>query len=346
MAEPNTEQNTEPKKTPLTVWCLSDGRPGHYNQSKGLLQALACGYQLSEHWLEVRLRAKPLRKLMRAGLNSNPALHRHWVEAMYRRELPNQRPELIISTGGNTAFLNAALAEHFGCRNYFIGSLRGLKPELFSLVLTLEPIGAPNNLVMPLAPSPINRSQLAQAGGELTSMLDGPLWTMLIGGATSEYRFQPEDWQNLAEQMNRLAEQRQIRWLVTSSPRTGVEVEQLLAANLKPQALADTVWWGQQPRKVMAAYLGAAERIFCSEDSLSMLTEAVSSGKPVTALSPQDMTPEPRYLAALERLVGRGWLERRAIAELERVNGIAEGQRLEDPLQYLWQLIRSHSESP
>ena len=59
-------------------------------------------------------------------------------------------------------FANAWLARAFHVPNIFIGSLRGLPPELFSAVLTLEPVpGAANNLVLSMSPSVVDPDQIA-----------------------------------------------------------------------------------------------------------------------------------------------------------------------------------------
>jgi len=332
---------TEPSRPTLRLWCLSDGRPGHFNQSKGLIQALEQGYEVQVHWLDIRLKTRPLRKLLRLILNRLPGQSR-WVEACYEAELPAEPPELIISTGGNTAFLNAALARRFACQNYFIGSLRGLAADLFSKVLTIEPIGSSNNIVMPLAPVPSDRAAQQQAGDALRQQLsladDRPLWTLLIGGCTDQYPYTQDDWQALAQQMNALAHQHGIRWLVTSSRRTGSEIEQQLAQVLDPTIIADATWYSQQPRKVMAAYLGAASAVYCTEDSLSMLTEGIASGKPVIALQPARQQPDARYQAALQRLTERDWLQRQPMTALQAP---AAQQQAQPPAQVLWQQLQA-----
>ena len=327
-------------KPTLKVWCLSDGRPGHFNQSKGLLQALEHGYQLELSWIDCTLQAKPLRPLLRTLLNAG---HGHsLVKQLHSFAQPEGTPDLIVSTGGNTAYLNISLARLFGCQNYFIGSLRGLKPALFSKVFTIEPIGSPNNVVMPLAPVPTDRQAQAEAARTLRTELaiapEQQLWTLLIGGANDQYRFTDNDWQALAAQLTQLARIHNIRWLITTSRRTGVNVEQQLATALPSDIIADATWYGQQPRKVMSPYLGAAEQIFCTEDSLSMLTEGIASGKPVTAIQPTQMTPEVRYEAALVRLTERGWLQRQPAHQLSVPDVCAEPPI--PPAEDLWQRLQ------
>jgi len=327
-------------KPALTVWCLSDGRPGHFNQSKGLIQALERGYDVRLHWIDCSLQAKPLRPILRQLLNAELATN--LMVKLHRFERPDTPPDLILSTGGNTAYLNIALARQLNCPNWFIGSLRGLKPSLFHRVFTIEALNADNNIVMPLAPVPSNRQDQQNAAIKLRQEqgipTDQTLWTLLIGGSTEEYSYSDQNWSALAAQMNTLAEQHDIRWLVTSSRRTGIEVEQKLASQLSEPLLADTTWFCQQPRKVMAAYLGAADIIFCSEDSLSMLTEGIASGKAVVSLYPPQHQPAERYKAALERLEQRCWLERQPMAEISAPSG---EQADIDPTEDLWQRIES-----
>lgn len=325
----------------LTVWCLSDGVPGHFNQSKGLVKALEHGFEVDVHWIESRLKARFLRRLMRKLLNMDVKRYASWIERLYATETATERelPDLIVSTGGNTAYINIALAHRYQCSNFFLGSLRGLDPSLFTRVFTIEPVGAPNNIVMELAPTPASWAELAAAGRQLTSASSNPLWTMLIGGSTREYRYSSRNWVEIADAMNQLAARHKIKWLVTTSRRTEDQAERILSEQLEPDAIADAVWYKRQPRKIMAAYLGAGEQIFCTEDSLSMLTEAVSSGKPVTAIQPEDFEPESRYENALRRLAARGWVSRVAAGNLLSGEYTHAVRHAEEPSVQLWRQI-------
>lgn len=52
-----------------------------------------------------------------------------------------------------------------------------------------------------------------------------------------------------------------------------------LASRQPPaERIADAVWWSQAPRKVMRDFLGAAQAIVVTEDSLSMVAESLYSG--------------------------------------------------------------------
>lgn len=214
-----------------------------------------------------------------------------------------------------------------------------MDPSLFTSVFTIEPVGAVNNIVMPLAPTPLSWSQLDAAGRQLKNGFDTHLWTMLIGGSTREYRYSSRDWSDIADAMNQLATKNNIKWLVTTSRRTEDQAEDILSRQLSPAVIADAVWYKREPRKIMAAYLGAGEHIFCTEDSLSMLTEAVSAGKPVTAIQPDDFDPEDRYENALHRLAAKGWISRVSAGDLRSMECTCTTKHTEEPSIRLWRQI-------
>jgi len=51
----------------------------------------------------------------------------------------------------------------------------------------------------------------------------------------------------------------------------------------------------------MAAYMGAAEQVFITADSMSMIAEAIASTKPAVVLEPDNVQPARRYREALQR---------------------------------------------
>ena len=158
------------------------------------------------------------------------------------------------------------------------------------------------------------------------------------GGDGAGFRFTPEDWRKLAAEAGELAQQEGISWLVSTSRRTGGEGEDILRAGLPELVVADAVWWSTQPRRILQAYLGAADVVCCTADSLSMLTEAVLSGRPVIAWQPASARPNADYQAALERLAMRNLivqsetLVQGAALLASRPAGTFDQQRLETRL--------------
>ena len=54
----------------------------------------------------------------------------------------------------------------------------------------------------------------------------------------------------------------------------------------------------------MQTYLGAAQKVFVTEDSMTMLTEAAYSQCPVISLRPREVRATGRYSAMIERFAG------------------------------------------
>jgi mitochondrial fission protein ELM1 len=298
-------------KVSRVVWVVSDGVAGHFNQSKGVLHALALRQDLNVEWLELRLRSGLLRRVLRYWLNAwDGRLSMLALSGCYRglHAHPTTRPDLIVGAGGKSMYAVVALAKHYQAQAVFVGSLRGLRPDLFHAVLVLERHPEPQYITLETAPMPVDAIQQQQAADQWQHAhpdQTGELWAMLIGGDGAGAVYQPQDWHTLAAQMNQLAADRGIRWLVTTSRRTGLTAEKTLQQVLNPQYLADAVWWAQQPKPVMQAFLGRAKVVCCTAESLSMLTEAIVAQRPVLALTPQHFEPDSRYEAALHRLINR-----------------------------------------
>jgi mitochondrial fission protein ELM1 len=58
----------------------------------------------------------------------------------------------------------------------------------------------------------------------------------------------------------------------------------------------------------MTAFLGRAQLVCCTVESMSMLTEAIVAQRPVIGLIPQQFSPEDAYQQAIHRLMNRRWL--------------------------------------
>lgn len=300
---------------PREVWVLSDGRPGHFQQSKGLVMALQRRAALNVQWVELSLRGSWSRRLLRLLLNlTHQPLSLAVLGLFYRLPpLPSKSPQLIISAGGDTAMVNIALARLYGARNAFMGSARGLQGRHFSALLTIEPQRDPvNNIVLDLAPTPVDREHLAREGQALRQRLGlapgQKLLTVLIGGEGAGYHWTVEDWRALALDLSDVARREDLLLLVTTSRRTGVAGEKALSAALAGERVAEAVWYGREPQAVMAAYLGAADYVVCTADSMSMNTEAVAAGKPLLVATPKRAEPDKAFSEALQRFSAAGRL--------------------------------------
>lgn len=307
------------------VWIISEGSPGHVSQSVGLVTALAEIVPLEIRQFECRPKirgfVRHLIRLFWMGKIGRP-LPRWMLDGPLGLEptmVGESAPELIVSSGGRSVFAARTLAVRFGVPFIFLGERKPYPPAWFHTVFTPSALETePNDLRMDVIPTSITPEKVSEAAVTWAARPGGRLWALLIGGTSRSHDFQDADWERLVDGMVVLARREGIRWLVTTSRRTGLELEARLQKLLPPDVLADAVWWCHAPEKKLPAYLGAAEVVWVTEDSVSMVTEAVAAGKPVVAVRPAH-TPFPAdcyipgYLQNLESL---GLLRRLMISEI------------------------------
>lgn len=291
---------------------VSDGKPGHYNQTLGAIKALQQKYDVQLTTIETKLRFGFLRPLLKITCNSTNPIIQHFFRLLtrlcYHQFQPPIKPQtMVISCGGQTLYLNIYLARHFNASNFFLGSLRGVKPENFSAIISGLYIDGVKNLIeLELSPGLFNKTEALTAGRELRERLPNPsqkLWALLIGGDGAGYKYQDDDIAKLKQFLLESAAKYGIQWLLTTSRRTAIEHErQLHEFSLQhPDIFAYTVFFHHSPEKVVASFLGAADAVFATEDSSSMLSEAMIAGKPLFTLRPDLCAVNDNYQRFLSK---------------------------------------------
>ena len=302
----------------LNVLVVSDGLPGHVNQSRGLAHWLGTRFTVEAQELEVRLRMRAMaRRLLPPVVEVAPAMAT--LRSFYQLPaLPGAAPDLIVSAGGNTAFANVLLARHFCVPNVFIGSRRRLAPSAFAAHLTLESTGEPGNVVTPVAPSTISPEAIARSAANFRTqhdLADGKFWLMACGGSGAGKTYNADDWCTLGHWMNAAAESHGIRWLLSTSRRTGASGEEALAKTLNAEHLAYAVWWNRRPERILGTLMGASERLFVTVDSMSMISECIGAQKPVAVVEAGGGTPDPLLADTLDRYARLGLCRRVSVAD-------------------------------
>jgi len=310
---------------PLNILLISDGKPGHITQSRGLLNQLGKHFAVEYETLEIKPKIKIVNRLLRAFLNKKSP-YAEWVFKVFYRYnkaiLEKAKPHLILSTGGDTCGVNAVLAQQKQCNNLYLGSLRGHDPKLFSGVISTTALSNVDNcIVLDVAPTLIDNLSLEKAGSDFYNehKLDRKqvYWAMLIGGDGSGYHYSEEDLKQLIEGMLVLAKSYGIKWLLTTSRRTGLENEKVIQKLLANQdAIAYAVYYNHQPEKIMSAFLGIGKQIFCTEDSTSMISEAVISRKPVFTLYANTQSINQGHFSVVQRFQQDHIIHRVQIDEL------------------------------
>lgn len=172
-------------------------------------------------------------------------------------------------------------------------------------IFTVVPLeGVNNNVVLDLPPANIDQQKTTR---------DEPYYTLLIGGDGAGYLYTDSDWKQLALAILEIANRDNISWMITTSRRTGKRVEELLKNHLEENVIKEVVWFSSNPQKVVKRFLEEARVVFCTEDSLTMVSEAIYTHKPVITIQPQFMKPEKNDALALQKYQNKQFIIRTSI---------------------------------
>ncbi|HKA47001.1 MAG TPA: ELM1/GtrOC1 family putative glycosyltransferase [Methyloceanibacter sp.] len=279
--------------TPLKVILLADTRPGHYHLAEGVLAAVERLRPVEVTRLEVKRKWIVPTRWLRRRINADSFYPPRMLRMAYRIDagaLP--RADLVVSAGGETQMPNICVTRFLGVPNIFCGSLlRGIGPENFSLVISSydRDQGSARHMVV-LKPSAIDPDAL---GRPVIMPRYGPanhprLAGLLIGGNAGPFRYRPQEWERLLGFCRQLSEAWGTRWLISTSRRTPNYVSDRVAELAKDSnAIERFIDYRSAGPGTLPELFGKAEMIVCTEDSSTMVSEAVSARLPVIGVAPE-----------------------------------------------------------
>lgn len=272
------------------IWVLLGSRKGDNNQLLALAEAL--GMPFETRTLEYNRLWAPLLALARRS----PLL----LTRKSRRTLVPPWPDVTIGIGRRSV----AVARWIRCRNQGrtqsvrIGNPRA-DTALFNLVVTTRQYPVPegaNVLVLPVAMGrhcPRSPSD-GEDGADFLGALSRPHLLLIVGGPTRFWKLDTETIIDAALRLRARAAQAGGTLVIVRSPRTPAGLVQELKDRLSNDAGGAVAI---DPPVPYAALLGDADELFVTADSVSMISEAVVTGKPV-GLVPVELDSEG------ERLLG------------------------------------------
>lgn len=302
----------------MKILIIYDGKPGHLSQSQGLANVIKLR---SSKAVEVKLlSAKPRLKLLNSVLRKLAPIPSAWlcrvVIACYKFIHIPSKPDLIISFGGNSVALNVALKYYFHANNIAIGNCYSIPSECFDAQVSISGDDENDRAVSSKIPICKVDKQQRIAAGRVLSGNSQKNWSMLIGGDGSGYCWQEQDFHRIGRALRVLSHQYGVRWLLTTSRRTPLEAEKILGQYLNEDNVQTCYFFHQQKSGDILAILGSSERIFCTEDSLSMITESVALEKPVVTIKPENITHKEVHQSVLLELESNRLIERYSISEV------------------------------
>ncbi len=259
------------------VWVLASPRAGEQTQLLALAKALGQPYavkQVVHRPLGVVPGLLGYDGLMGVDRERSDALTGPWPDAVL---LAHHRNEAVArwirrQSGGRT-------------RLVLLGR-PWASTSKFDLVITTPQYNLPkaqNVLLNPLPLHQVSAERLAAAASvwePRLAHLPRPFVTVLVGGSSGPYILDADAAARLGREASALAKELGGSVLVTTSARTSAEATEALFAAIDAPAYLHR--WSRGSRdNPYFGFIGLADRILVTADSISMIAEACATGRPV-----------------------------------------------------------------
>jgi len=239
---------------------LSDGKPGHVNQSIALARHLGRAYDT----VPVRFRNRPFKLLSylldRIGV---------YLPSLLRWDPPAGDFCAVVSAGSETYYANKVLARRFGIPAVAIMLPRGYRLD-FDRIIAQEHDRPPrkgNILVLP-----VNLCRV-EPQGVFRPRAGERYVALVVGGPNRVFGFDRETFRQALESI--FAGFPGCRIVVATSRRTPADIEE----EIDRHPFEEKFLYSRDPVNPIPDFLASCEHVFLTADSTSMISEAVTFGR-------------------------------------------------------------------
>ena len=251
----------------LTCWIITEGMAGTENQCLGVAEALG----VTPRVIRIKLR-QPWKSMspflgMECACTFEPKLEGPW-------------PDLLLASGRKSIAASRYIKRMSGGRTFTVQIQDPrINPKNFDLVAVPahDPTRGENVAVTIAAPNRITGHSLARAKTDfapLFAMMPSPRIAVLIGGNSKAHSISEHGMERLGVQLASLSGS----LMITVSRRTTEEQKHAFLRGLGDRPCFFWDGTGENPYQGMLAW---ADTILVTADSVSMLGDAATTGKPV-----------------------------------------------------------------
>lgn len=263
--------------TTPSCWIITEGAAGMENQGRGLAEALGLEPVFKRVnprllWLILPSSCWPF-PFHSLGPGSN--------------HLAPPWPNILISCGRKSVPFSLAIKRR--SPQSFSVHIQNPLTDTTAFDLVAAPlhdrVEGPNVVTTRGALHPISQAKLAAAAAHFRNRfahLPRPLVAVLVGGPNGRYQLTPKEMAEIAARLTELSRRYGAGLVITPSRRTGKDNEAVLHEHLKD---VSALIWDHTGENPYLGMLALADYILVTADSVSMVTEACATGKPVYVIA-------------------------------------------------------------
>ncbi len=313
------------KSTPLrNILILNDGKPGHLNQARAVVESIRKALENKFGKLaEIRVKIVDVKYksfIHKLFLNFGSFLNcqggmrcvKFALDKVTFSNLIKTYADIIISCGASVAGLNLFMREENNAKSIVLMNPGKFLIGKFDLAVVPahDRVRPGYNTVITQAALNMINEEYMQDGIETLQAAGCRLQDeklkigVLIGGDTKNYLLTKELTDTVLTQILKVAEELDADLLVTTSRRTSKEIDNLIKKRLQnePRCKLLVIANEKNIEEVVPGILGLSDIIVASGESISMVSEAASSGKRVIVFELEKKSSR-RYLRKLTLLV-------------------------------------------
>ena len=266
----------------IIIWCFKDGKAGHESQTEGLCAALK-----SKHSVIVK-NCLIKQSLFLFILKLSWFKSKKWPWHGY------QKPSLIVGAGHITHLWMLFARVFYGGK--IIVLMKPSLPHTFfdTLIVPYHDLNGKNMKISNIIYTKGVLNDIKYSNKTLAAR-----GLILIGGVSKHYYW---DEESVLEQINNLLKRNpNIQWEITTSRRTPISTTNKLTnirfsnSKFTPYSNTDENW--------VKTRMKIASRVWVTQDSISMIYEALSSGSEIGLISLSSINPSSRALKSIQSLL-------------------------------------------
>jgi len=324
----------------MKILVLDDGITGNTTQSLGIVEALnqeynlfpiklkGPSYRLPDRKGSVKLIPKIIGLLLTLKLYN---LSYKIFNTFSINKTPEENFSAVISTGSYLAPINLAISKKFGIKSICIMTPENVPLKKFDLLIVpshdmlrykqLKKLK--NILVTTCAPNRITEEKLRQGKEKISGMLnisDIDLKIGLIIGGNDQNYFIDKPWaEKLLKTIHNLTIQKKISCFLTTSRRTPDDVVQFFLDNTSDSLFVYKEFVGINKTSNYFGILGICDILLVTEDSVTMISEACSTGKPVIILGSKRKKKKIAFDTTIKNLIKGNYCSYISVEEFNKL---------------------------